>query len=74
MLDIDKFDVEAHENNSNLRDRLTIPNNHVSTEFYNPAVTFGGTGSAQSTTTVETTITTNKNVTDINVTDSIYAR
>lgn len=72
VLDIDKFDVESHSNNSNLRDRLTIPNNHMATEFYNPAVTFDGTGSAQSTTTVETTIETNKVVTDINVTDSIY--
>ena len=72
VLDIDKFDVESHSNNSNLRDRLTIPNNHMATEFYNPSVTFDGSGNAQSVTAVETTIDTNKNVTDINVTDSIY--
>ena len=69
VLDIDKFDVEAHSNNSNLRDRLTIPNNHMSTEFYNPVVTADGTTAVD---TNPTTILTNKNVTDINVTDSIY--
>jgi len=69
VLDIDKFDVEAHSNNSNLRDRLTIPNNHMATEFYNPVVTADGTTAVD---TNPTTILTNKNVTDINVTDSIY--
>lgn len=72
VLNIDKFDVEASSNNSNMRDRLTIPNKNSTTDFYNPSVTFDGSGSQQDTTTVETTLLTNKNVTDINVTDSIF--
>lgn len=72
VLNIDKFDVEASSNNSNMRDRLTVPNKNSTTDFYNPSVTFDGSGSQQDTTTVETTLLTNKNVTDINVTDSIF--
>ena len=72
VLNIDKFDIESSSNNANMRDRLTIPNNNSTTDFYNPSVTFDGSGSQQDTTTVETTLLTNKNVTDINVTDSIF--
>ncbi len=60
VLNIDKFDVEASSNNSNMRDRLTIPNKNSTTDFYDPSVTFDGTGSQQDTTTVETTLLTNK--------------
>ena len=69
VLDIDKFDVESFSNNSNFRDRLTIPNKHIATDFYNPGVTADGAVAAVD---VPTTITTSKAVTDINVTDSIY--
>lgn len=72
VLNIDKFDIESSSNNANMRDRLTIPNKNSTTDFYNPSVTFDGSGSQQDTTTVETTLLTNKNVTDINVTDSIF--
>ena len=68
VLAIDKFDVESHSNNSNLRDRLTIPNDHMTTEFYNPGVTADGAVAVGG----GPTITTSKAVTDINVTDSIY--
>ncbi len=74
VLNIDKFDVEASSNNSNMRDRLTIPNNNSTTNFYDPSVTFDGTGSQQDITTTETTLLTNKNVTDINATDSIFRK
>ena len=65
VLNIDKFDVEASSNNSNMRDRLTIPNRNT-TELYDP----GSTSQAYSTS--DTTITTNATIKNINVTDSLY--
>ena len=67
VLNIDKFDIESSSNNANMRDRLTIPNNNSTTDFYNPVITADGAYN-----TSQTTITTNKTVTDVNITDSIY--
>ena len=67
VLNIDKFDVEASSNNSNMRDRLTIPNTRNTTELYDP-----GSTASQAYTTSDTTITTNATVKNINVTDSLY--
>ena len=67
VLNIDKFDVEASSNNSNMRDRLTIPNTRNTSELYDP-----GSTASQAYTTSDTTITTNATIKNINVTDSLY--
>ena len=68
VLNIDKFDVEGSSNNSNMRDRLTIPN--VIQLNYMTQVQ----QCSQAYSTDDTTITTNATIKNINVTDSLCLR